>query len=525
MAQDLFQVLDGLQVSDAEIREAEIFSVNYLQPLYPDLDLREGTALRDTSIRAAATLLALARKGFTYYFTINSLANVTDETPVETVDALMSNYFLNRKAGSNSKLVARLYFAISKNVTISSSLFFSTNNEQFFFPVETVSSTADSLEYDSSRQQYYLDVDLESESAGDEYNIESGQILFFSTFDPFFVGGDILFLKERSITTETNTQFVNRAGSAISTRNLINQPSIEERILETFNFFSNVTSVGMGETEMVRDLVTVRAGTPPEFVKIHIGGHVDVYVQSQVEVIEEQFTIDDSINGFILEGDYSPVFDIERVPGSTDTIPFDTEDEVEGFDSVITTIRYAIALENYSPLGEPIEPRHDLGLSSKQRVIIKLLDSEGYSNNHFIGGTATFRMKRVTGLQSLQSFFDNSLSRVLCADLLARSYELYIVSPDIRTHGLTDVGVFTADLYVRKYIDSLAPGEPFVISELLEVLSRDAGIEGIVTPVNVPYTLVKKNLEEEAGTVDSIISPTRLQRFIVGTVSINGESL
>lgn len=40
MADDLFTVLEGLQVDEEDIREAEIFAVNFLQPLYPSLDLR-----------------------------------------------------------------------------------------------------------------------------------------------------------------------------------------------------------------------------------------------------------------------------------------------------------------------------------------------------------------------------------------------------------------------------------------------------------------------------------------------------
>ncbi len=526
MAQDLFQVLDGLEISDEEIRESEIFAVNYLQPLYPDLDLREGTALRDTSIRAAATLLALARKGFTYYFTINSLDNATDQTPEETIDALLSNFFLTRNEGSNAKVQVRLFFTIRKNVTVSTSLYFSTDNERFFFPVETTSATAENLIFDASRSQYYLDVELESETSGDQYNLESGQLLFFSTFDPFFVGGDILFLTQRSISTESNGDFIERAGSAISTRNLINQPSIESRIQETFNFFSNISSIGMGDEEMVRDLIKVRSGSPPQFVDVHVGGHVDVYAQSQVETIEEQlimFNVDSPV--FVLQDEFAPVFSIERVDGATDTIPFDTENPVIGLDGELTTVRYSVKLDNYTALGEPAEPKHDLGLSSQQKTIITLLDADGNLNTHFFGGTATFRMKRVTGLQSLQAFFDDSLSRVLCANLLARSYELYELDIKVDTHTSTDVGVFTTDTFVRQYVASLKPGDPFVVSELMEILSRDAGIDNIVTPVNVDYTLTRKNLREEVGTFTSILNPNRLQRFLVNSVTLNGATL
>lgn len=523
MAQDLFQILDGLQVSDEDIKESEIFAVNYLQPLYPDLDLREGTALRDTAIRSSATLLALMRKGLSYYFTINTLSNATDSTPEETVDSILSNFFLVRKEGSNSIVRARMYFAIRKDVTISSSFYFSTNNEQFFYPVETTSVSATDLLLDSTKDLYYFDVDLKSEEPGEAYNISEGELLYFSIFDPFFVGSDILFLKQQSIPRESNTSFVDRANTAVSTRNLINSPSIDARIQETFNLFSNITSVGMGEPEMVRDLVTVRTGNPPQFVDIHIGGHVDVYVQSQIEQKEEDFDVTFNNSGVILSGSNSGAFAIEVVSMELpDTTVLTTSD----FD-------YRVNVKNYDLQGEPLEPIYDLGLSSKQETLIEVSEIGGSFNPAWDGAKLKVRYRKVTGLSSLQSFFDESLSRVLCANLLARSYEISSLDINIATHTSSAISVASAYEFVKQYVSSLKPGDPFVVSEMLEVLSRDAGIQNIVVPdgtvspsmTSIEYALHKKNLEIESGIITSIYGPTRLQRFYVNNVTVNGVAL
>lgn len=522
MAQDLFQVLDGLQVSDEDIKEAEIFAANYLQPLYPDLDLREGTALRDTAIRASATLIAMIRKGLTYYFTINSLSNATDSTPEETIDSILSNFFLARKEGSNSILRARMYFSIRKDVTISSSSFFSPNNEEFFYPSETYGVPATDLIWDSSKDLYYCDIDVTSQEPGERFNIETGEFLYFSIFDPYFIGSDILYLKQRSIPRESNTSFVERAGSAVSTRNLINSPSIESRIQEEFNTFSNITSVGMGEPEMMRDLVTIRTGTPAQFVPIHIGGHVDVYVQSQIELSEEEFTVNSIQEGVVIS-DHVGIFDIEPV-----SLTLDNATVLDG-----NSFEMHASVDNYDLLGEPTEPMFDLGLSSKQVTNIRISEIGGSFNPAWENATLTLRFRRATGLTSLQSFFDDSLARVLCANLLARSYEIVSLDINIATHTSTSVSAATTFEYVKKYVDGIKPGDPFVTSEMLEVLSRDAGIENIVVPngtissgvTGVEYRLSKKNLEVESGVITSIFDPTRLQRFYVNSVSINGVTL
>lgn len=238
-------------------------------------------------------------------------------------------------------------------------------------------------------------------------------------------------------------------------------------------------------------------------------------MSSQIETIEEEFDIDGSIEGVLLEGSYGGVFDIQAVSLT------DINDTVIS----LPNFEYEIHLNNYTALGQPTEPMYDLGLSAKQQVTVKFKQAGGSFDPSWSGGRVVLRMKRPVGLNSLQSFFDDSDERVACADLLARSYEVYALNIDITTHTGTSVSVFDADLYCRNYVESLSAGDPFVVSELMEILSRDAGIQNIVTPVSISYTLNKKNLEKETGSFTSILSPTRLQRFLVDNVTLNGESL
>ena len=510
MAQDLFQVLEGIEVSEDDIKEAEIFAVEYIQPLYPDLDLREGTGLRDSSIRANATLLALLRKGLEYYFTVNSLDNATNQTPEQTVDKLMSNFFTSRKEGTTSVIRARLYFTIQKQVNITPSLFFSTNNESFFFPSENYAIASGNLNYDGTRQLYYTDIDLESEGSGEEYNISSGQLLYFSNFDPFFVSAEVLYLKEKSIPRENNIEFINRTRSAISTRNLINEPSISGRIQESFNLFSSITSVGMGETEMLRDLVTVRTGNPPTSAKVHVGGKVDVYVDPDLETTTVVKTVDG--NGEVtFEGTDVPLLEVNAIQGGEDTV-----------DHRNVSNPYLV---NYDSNGNPVEPKYDVGLSADQQVKVTFLNNNSNPDLSQTGKACSFQIKKVTGVPSLQSFLDNEANRVICADYLARSYEILEVIAEINTHTTSSVPATEVYDYVNQYVKSLDPGDPFVMSELMEVLSSDLGIQNIETPISVRFLKHKKHTINSVllDTLNSWYQPTRLQRFVLKEVTFNGD--
>ena len=252
---DLYSIIPGLQPTAQELLEAELLCKQILEAKFPELELREGTGLRDLVLRPSAMLLALINKAATYYFTQNSLGGITDATPTEILDSILSNWFLTRNIGTRSVVSARLYFARKKNVSVSSDNYFSTDNTYKFFPPESVSYSAESLSYDSYSNEYYVDVDLEAEKEGLQYNLSSGSLLYFANFDPYFLRAEINYLKSESIVSETNSEFVARSKTAISTRNLINQPSIDARLREAFNYINRLVSIGMGDPEMVRDQI------------------------------------------------------------------------------------------------------------------------------------------------------------------------------------------------------------------------------------------------------------------------------
>lgn len=252
---DLYSVIPGLQPTAQELLEGELLCKQILEAKFPDLDLREGTALRDLVIRPGAMLFALMNKAGEYYFTQNTLSNIDNVTPTEVLDSILSNWFLTRNVGIRSVINARLYFARSKNITVSSSIYFSTDNVTKFFPADSFSFPAEALILDSYSNEYYIDMDMVAEREGTAYNISSGSLLYFQNFDPYFLRAEINYLKSESISTETNLEFISRSKTAISTRNLINVPSIDSNLRAEFNFITRLLTIGMGDPEMLRDVM------------------------------------------------------------------------------------------------------------------------------------------------------------------------------------------------------------------------------------------------------------------------------
>lgn len=330
MATDLYTVLPGLEVSQDEILQAELAAEKILESRYPDLDLRQGTGLRDLVIRPSATLLALVNKAVIYYFSQNTLPGVTDNSPTEIVDKILSNWFVERKAGKKSVISARLFFATVKNVTIGTEVFFSPDNLKKFYPVSTYSFSPAELQYESFSGEYYVDIDLVADKEGTDYDLTSGSLLYFSNFDAYFLRGEINYLREMASVTETNTNFIARTKTAVSTRNLINVPSIDARLREDFDYITSVTTVGYGDEEMYRDQVTVMAPPAVDPILIHIGGKTDVYTRVPLQTQVLQYPTDG--NGIAeIEGPYLEISRSTISGGSEeDTVPVYREVTVTG---------------------------------------------------------------------------------------------------------------------------------------------------------------------------------------------------
>lgn len=285
---DLLSVISGTQVTADDVLQAELLLSQTLAAQDPTLDLRSGTAIRDLAIRPNATLLASINKALVYYWTQNSLANVDDTTPTVFVDKTLSNFFMTRFQGVNATINVKLYFAKQVNVTLTTDLYFSPDNTLMYYPATT--ATYSSLTYDASVNQWYLSVDLVAGAVGTHYNISSGSLIYFSNFNPYFLHAEINYLSTLAIGAETNTQFIARAKSSISTRNLINTPSINGNLLPAFPIINQLSAVGMGDINMVRDMVLASPPTLAGSIWVHVGGRTDIYCDVPLTYSLLQFT-------------------------------------------------------------------------------------------------------------------------------------------------------------------------------------------------------------------------------------------
>ena len=109
---------------------------------------------------------------------------------------------------------------------------------------------------------------------------------------------------------------------------------------------------------------------------------------------------------------------------------------------------------------------------------------------------------------------------LICADLLARGFNLCFLDIVITSYTGVAPDATLCTTTTQTYIDSLNPGEPFVMSDLLSGL-YSAGVKTIQTPVTIAYNKYWKDLfPNTTGIIADFMDPADpLNIFMINTVA------
>ena len=548
---NLYSYFPGLQVTDLEVAQAELLAQQILEAKFPDTDFREGTAIRDLVVRPSATILAIVNKAITFYFSQNTIQGADNATSQDFIDKILSNWFLARKQGSQSVINARLFFAKQKSVSLVQSVYFSTDGTLKFSPQTNVSIPATTMVFDASSNEYYLDLDLVAESAGVAYNISSGSLLYFSNFDPYFLHAEINYLRDVAADVEDNTTFISRSKYDISTRNLINNPSILSNVLENFNMISNALPKGYGDKEMIRDKNMVVIPGVDYQVWAHLGGKVDVYCNVPRSNSSVQVLLD-SLGTALLTG---AIYKFSRSATSAgpadDTVAVDAPFSWHNYNSTLRNITDIVTVSSVSTL-TVVNHGMDAGRrftmlygSASAQVAVRIIDTPtadsitcvlptvsglntgflryvtpaadvGHGDSGAIlvdmgttnaNKTASFNISYFYNIDGIQNYLEDPVTRVLCADLRARGFNIYLLSLNVVGYNGPVPNGTTILSAANKYVSSLVPGQTFVMSDLQSYIFN-AGITTIQTPIATTYSLYTNDLHPAiTGTITDTLNP------------------
>lgn len=240
----------------------------------PDFDTRQGSAHYDLFVIPQQFML----QPFSDYMidrrTAQSIRQILaqedpDAWSTEDVDDLAGNLYVTRDTGALASGVVRVYYITPKDVEFPALTAQFTSGSLNFFNTADFTITAADMALQSDGSLYYIDIGVQAEAAGDEYNVEAGAITaILNDLDAVRVTNlaDI----SGGLPTETNTTLLNRAKTSIGVRDLETVKGINAILKDLYPFLREIVSIGMGDPEMQRDIL----------YNTHVGGKTDVYLKT-----------------------------------------------------------------------------------------------------------------------------------------------------------------------------------------------------------------------------------------------------
>lgn len=285
-------------ITEQDVEEAANLLRDVLTARNPENDYSQGSVLGNTIVDGHATVFALLRQQLRLLqnrLSLRDLRRLNDsESARDAADAILANFFLTRDQGRFAKGAATLHFTQRVDLLIPRrTRFFKTPQLVFYIDAATdlFISSADlqpNLDSNGRVVDYVVNVNLTAARVGTVYNQPPGRFSGVDPFTPFlsyaenvrsFAFGDDL---------QSTSQFIATAANAFSLRALINARSNDALLrAQEFPEIQSLLTVGYGDVEMQRDV----ASDPASGYRLHVGGHVDLYVRLETQEIVERVPI------------------------------------------------------------------------------------------------------------------------------------------------------------------------------------------------------------------------------------------
>jgi hypothetical protein len=196
-----------------------------------------------------------------------------DAFPEDIVDGLASNAFVDRNPGSIGSDVIRIRFFAPQEFSAQQGVqVFRGSGGQRYTNSEAVSITSAEMSLNQEGSLYYVDIPIIALEEGEDFNVDAGAITTMEAEPQGVANVTNLFGVDQGADRETNTELIDRIKVAVTVRALVTGRGIIVTLTENFTTIEEITPIGFGDDEMMRDIV----------FNVHIGGNVDVYIKTPV---------------------------------------------------------------------------------------------------------------------------------------------------------------------------------------------------------------------------------------------------
>ena len=247
------------------------FIVARLTQEFPELAASAGGELEDLLVSPMQMLLEPFKRDIEST-RINQSVENADIMNDEEADALAANFFTEREDGGFASGPVRLYFTAPTTVRVTTDRQVSSRSGVAFFPTENTFITSQQMVFNRDGDQFFLDINVKAEEAGEEGNVEAGDLITIDDVEGIVRVSNLSDFSSGS-QREDNEDFLGGIPQALTERSLVTDRGITTRIPDVFGTSVRaMQTIGAGEEAMNRDLLT---GTSEGF--LHLVGNASFF--------------------------------------------------------------------------------------------------------------------------------------------------------------------------------------------------------------------------------------------------------
>ena len=234
--------------------DALSFVQSVVSQAFPDLGVTGGGVSEDI-FNCISLLLEPLRRGIEEIRIGQSVRNA-DLMSDDQADALADNFFASRREGAKVRGPVRLYFVAPTSTSVGVDNRCSSGTGNFYAPIGGYSLSASQMVFNRQGSLYFMDITVEAESEGAQYNVATGGIdsieglpavIKVANLSDFTAGDD----------RQNSVDFLSNLPNQLSERSLGTARGLTARIADTFpQDIRSVRVVGAGDVGMDRDILT-----------------------------------------------------------------------------------------------------------------------------------------------------------------------------------------------------------------------------------------------------------------------------
>jgi hypothetical protein len=235
--------------------DIKTFILDRFEQEFPDVFAGDPGVVSDTFVKPLILMLEPFKREIQSIRRNQSLKDPTVLSD-DDADALVANVFDERSSGGLSGGVARLFFPNPTNVQVEITARLFTASGLNFYPSVPVSITAEEMVFNKSGSLFFMDITVQAEQAGVEYNIPKNTLTGVQGITGAIKVDNPRDFSDGATKLDTPT-FVAQARGSLTERSLVTRRGATALLRKNFDgTVRAVQIIGAGDSEMQRDIIS-----------------------------------------------------------------------------------------------------------------------------------------------------------------------------------------------------------------------------------------------------------------------------